>query len=102
LATVLFLFGEEESTLWATLDTVHVIVEVKKGDGKGDGTHNDTIHLARTEGVSHNESNKNHLDDGHLGHDEPILNSHNLNSGFRGGIHRLFGVTWHFYYIQRN
>jgi len=95
--------AEEEELLGATLDTVHVVVHVEESNGERKTGNDDTVHLTRGEGIPSDESNKQHLDDGklgHLGHGEARLSGRDLLSGLGLGIHGL-GVTRHFYYLLR-
>ena len=95
--------AEEEELLGATLDTVEVVIHVEEANGQRKAGDDDTVHLARGEGIARDESDKNHLDDGKLGesgHGEAGLGSRDLLSGLGLGIHRL-GVSRHFYYLLR-
>ena len=95
--------GKEEETLGATLDTVKVVIHVEETDSERESGDDDTVHLARGEGVGRNNGNEQNLNDsqlGHLGHGEARLSGRDLLSGLGLGIHRL-GVSRHFYYLLR-
>jgi hypothetical protein len=95
--------GKEEELFGATLDTVHVVVHVEETDGQRKAGNDDTVHLTRSEGITRDENDENHLDDGKLGesrHREARLGSRDLLGGLGLGIHGL-GVSGHFYYLLR-
>ena len=103
LMTHLLSLPEEEELLGATLDTVEVVIHMKEANGQRKAGDDDTVHLARGEGIARDESDKNHLDDGKLGesgHGEARLGGRNLLSGLGLGILRV-GVSGHFYYLLR-
>jgi len=100
-AAVLLLFGKEEEALLTTLYTVKVIIHVKESDGEGNRKRDSTIHLTSHEGVGDEYGDENNLNDGHLGHDETLLESLNLFGGLGGILFHSLAVTWHFYYLPR-
>jgi len=80
-----------------------VVVHVEETNGQRKAGDDDTVHLARGEGIARDESDEHHLDDGKLGesgHREAGLGSRDLLSGLGLGIHGL-GVSGHFYYLLR-
>ena len=96
-------FAKEEELFRATLDTVHVVVHVKKTDGERKAGNDDTVHLTRGERIGRNESDQYHLDNGelgHHGHGEAGLDGRDLLGGGGLSIFRV-GVTRHFYYVLR-
>ena len=95
--------GKEEELFGATLDTVHVVVHVEETDGQRKAGNDDTVHLTRSEGITRDENDENHLNDGKLGESryrEARLGSRDLLGGLGLGIHGL-GVSGHFYYLLR-
>jgi len=95
--------GKEEELFGATLDTVHVVVHVEETDGQRKAGNDDTVHLTRSEGITRDENDENHLDDGKLGesgHGEARLGGRDLLSGLGLSILRV-GVSGHFYYLLR-
>lgn len=85
-----------------TLDTVEVVIEVKKGDAERDSADDHTLVLTRGEGIDRDGSDKYHLNDGELGHHETLLHSIDFLSRFGGVLfHTLSAVSGHFYFIQR-
>jgi hypothetical protein len=100
-ATVLLLLGEEEEVLTATLHTVKVVVHVEETDGEAEGTHDNTVHLTSRPRVREDDEEEHDLDEGHLGHDETLLDGLDLLGGF-WGIHFItLAVDGHFYYLPR-
>jgi hypothetical protein len=80
-----------------------VVVHVEETDGQRKAGNDDTVHLTRSEGITRDENDENHLDDGKLGesrHGEARLGSRDLLGGLGLGIHGL-GVSGHFYYLLR-
>lgn len=87
--------------LGATLHTVEMVVHVEKADGEGEGTHDNTIHLTSKVHVRDDDDEEYNLDEGHLGHDETLLDGLDLLGGF-WGIHFItLAVSGHFYYLLR-
>jgi hypothetical protein len=96
-------WGRKKRLLGATLDTVKVVIHVEKTDSECEGGDDDTVHLARGEGVGRNHDNEQNLNDSQLGesgHGEARLGGRDHLSGLGLGIHRP-GVVRHFYYLLR-
>ena len=51
-----------------------MVVHVEEGDSENESSHNDTVHLTRDQRVGEDDEDENNLNDGHLGHDETLLN----------------------------
>lgn len=80
-----------------------MIIHVEETNGQRKAGDDDTVHLARGEGIARDERDENHLDDGKLGesgHGEARLGGRNLLGGLGLGIHGL-GISGHFYYLLR-
>ena len=74
---------------------------MEEGDSENKSSHNDTVHLTRDQRVGEDDEDENNLNDGHLGHDETLLNGLDLLSGLGGILFHSLAVTWHFYYLSR-
>jgi len=87
--------------LLTTLHTVEMIIHVKESDGEGNGNSDNTIHLTSSPRIRNEDGGENNLNDGHLGHDETLLDSLDLFGGLGGVLFHSLAVTWHFYYLPR-